>query len=33
MTALVALNHVGSTVSDVERSARWYHDVLELLEE
>ena len=28
MTALVAVHHLGFTVTDVERSARWYEQVL-----
>jgi catechol 2,3-dioxygenase-like lactoylglutathione lyase family enzyme len=28
MTDIVGIHHVGLTVSDVERSARWYQDVL-----
>jgi hypothetical protein len=29
---LVAVHHLGSTVTDVERSARWYEDVLGFFE-
>lgn len=28
MTEIVGIHHLGLTVSDVERSARWYQDVL-----
>ena len=32
MPALQGLHHFGLTVTDVERSARWYEDVLGLVE-
>ena len=32
MTELAGIHHLGLTVLDAERSARWYHDVLDFYE-